>query len=76
MNAGTLDRMPKGPGERTVKGKWFVPALLAFFVIFTLAMSYGTILLGKTMRPVLERRQIERQKAEMAREAAEARRAP
>lgn len=54
-----------------VKGKWFIPALFVGFVLFTLAMSFGTILLGKSMRPTLERRQIEKQKAEMAREARE-----
>ena len=54
-----------------VKGKWFVPALFVAFVAFTVAMSIGTIALGKSMRPALERRQVEKQKAEMEREARE-----
>ena len=62
-----------GRPSRTVKGKWLVPALILGFVAFTVAMSFATIALGKAMRPTLERRQIEAQKAEMAREAAKKR---
>ncbi len=54
---------------RTVNGKWFIPTIFVAFVLFTLAMSFGTVFFGKTMRPSIERRQIESQKAEMEREA-------
>ena len=37
--------MATGTGQRVVRGKWFVPAILLGFVAFTVAMSYVTILL-------------------------------
>lgn len=51
-----------------VNGKWFIPALFIGFVVFTVAMCWGTILLGSVMRPAAERRQIAAVHAEVERE--------
>ena len=68
--AGNLNTMNSTPAPHTVRGKWFIPTIYVGFLLFTLAMSFGTIYLGQAMRPMLERRQIEAKKLEMQREAA------
>lgn len=65
--AGNLSSVARGP--LIVKGKWFVPTIFIGFVLFTLGMSVLTLSLSKSMKPMLERRQIEAKKAEMEREA-------
>lgn len=53
-----------------VSGRWFIPALFLGFVAFTIAMSWGTIVLGKAMRAPIEKTQIAVKRAEMEREMA------
>lgn len=51
-----------------VNGKWFIPALFLGFLGFTIAMCWGTVYLGKNLRPKLEKYEIAREKERMEQE--------